>query len=76
MIHFNLTNKELARVQRAAEFTGFPWQPICTRPKTARQFYKRVEAEMHCNPKFSRSRISRLQLLAESCRQFHRFIAI
>ncbi len=47
MIRFNLTNKEVARVQRAAEFAGFPWRPICTRPKTARQFYKRVEAEMH-----------------------------
>ena len=50
MIRFNLTSKELARVQRAAEFAGFPWRPICTRPKTARQFYKRVEAEMHCKP--------------------------
>ena len=47
MIHFNLTSKEVARVQRATEFAGFPWRPICTRPKTARQFYKRVEAEMH-----------------------------
>ncbi len=47
MIRFNLTSKEVARVQRAAEFAGFPWRPICTRPKTARQFYKRVEAEMH-----------------------------
>ena len=28
MIRFNLTNKELARVQRAAEFSGFPRQPI------------------------------------------------
>ena len=59
MIRFNLTSKELARVQRAAEFAGFPWRPICTRPKTARQFYKRVEAEMHCEPKLSRSLIAR-----------------
>ncbi len=62
MIRFNLTSKELARVQRAAEFAGFPWRPICTRPKTARQFYKRVEAEMHCEPKLSRSLIARQQL--------------
>lgn len=47
MIHFNLTSKEVARVKRAAEFAGFPWQPICTRPKTARQFFRRIEAEMH-----------------------------
>ena len=64
MIRFNLTSKEVARVQRAAEFAGFPWRPICTRPKTARQFYKRVEAEMHCKPKLSRSRIAQPQLLA------------
>ena len=74
MIHFNLTNKELARVQRAAEFTGFPWQPICTRPKTARQFYKRVEAEMHCEPKLSRSLIARRQLLAISGLSFFQYL--
>ncbi len=66
MIRFNLTIKEVARVQRAAEFTGFPWRPICTRPKTARQFYKRVEAKMHCKPRLSGNRIARRQLLAVS----------
>ncbi len=66
MIRFNLTIKEVARVQRAAEFAGFPWRPICTRPKTARQFYKRIEAEMHCKPMLSGSRIARRQLLAVS----------
>ena len=47
MNHFNLRNDEVARVRRAAGFAGLDWQPICTRPKTARQFYKRVEAEMY-----------------------------
>jgi hypothetical protein len=46
MLHFDLTGKEVARVRAAAEYAGFPWQPICTRPKTARQFCTRIEAEM------------------------------
>ena len=47
MFRFNLTDREIARVKRAAEFAGFPWQPICSKPRTARSFYKRVEAEMN-----------------------------
>ena len=73
MIRFNLTSKEMARVQRAAEFAGFAWQPICTRPKTARQFCKRVEAEMCRKPKLSRSRITHRQLLVESGPHFNGF---
>jgi hypothetical protein len=46
MICFKLTSQETARIQRAAGFAGFPWQPICARPKTARRFLRRVEAEM------------------------------
>lgn len=46
MICFRLTKKEIQRVKRAARFAGIPWQPICSRPETARSFYRRVEAEM------------------------------
>lgn len=41
-----LSGEETRRVRRAAEYTGLPWQAICTRPTTARRFYKRVEAEI------------------------------
>ena len=41
-----LSKAETRRVQRAAEHMGLPWQAICTRPGAARQFYKRVEAEI------------------------------
>ena len=64
MIRFDLSSKEVARVQRAAEMEGLPWRPICTRPKTARQFYKRVDAEMRRKGKLSRSRFGLRQLLA------------
>ena len=46
MIRIKLTNNEVQRVKRAAAAKGFPWQPIAERPRTARQFLKRVEAEM------------------------------
>ena len=46
MMGFRLTNNEIERIQRAADAVGFPWQPIVTRPKTARRFLKRVEAEL------------------------------
>lgn len=41
-----LSDEETRRVRRAAEYAGLPWQAICTRPGTARRFYKRVEAEI------------------------------
>ena len=46
MYTFKLTNNEIERIKRAAEYAGFPWRPICERPKTARRFMRRVEAEM------------------------------
>ena len=46
MFHFKLTEKEVARVKAAATYTGFPWKKIAERPKAAREFCKRVEAEM------------------------------
>ena len=49
MFHFNLTEKEVDRVKAAARYVGFPWRPIVTRPEVARQFYRRVEAEMRRN---------------------------
>ena len=41
-----LTNDEIERIRRAADYLGFPWRPICERPKTARRFLCRVEAEI------------------------------
>jgi len=49
MICFKLTTSEIDRIKRAAESVGFPWQPIAERPKTARRFLTRVEAEMARN---------------------------
>ncbi|MDJ0939356.1 MAG: hypothetical protein QNJ00_06300 [Woeseiaceae bacterium] len=46
---FNLTNDEIERIRRAANYLGFPWRPICERPKTARRFLYRVEAEFARN---------------------------
>jgi hypothetical protein len=46
MMGFRLTSNEIERIQRAAEAVGFPWQPIVERPRTARRFLKRVEAEL------------------------------
>ena len=44
MLRFELTRNELERLKRAAELTGFPWQAIAERPKTARRFIRRIEA--------------------------------
>ena len=41
-----LSDDEIRRVRRAADYTGLPWQAICTRLGAARRFYKRVEAEI------------------------------
>ena len=46
MIRFELTRKEIERLKCAADAVGFPWQAIAERPRTARRFLKRVEAEM------------------------------
>ena len=46
MFTAKLTNNEIQRIKRAADHAGFPWQPICERPKVARRFMRRVEAEM------------------------------
>ena len=44
MLRFELTRNELERLKQAAELTGFPWQAIAERPKTARRFIRRIEA--------------------------------
>ena len=44
-----LTNNEIERIRRAADYLDFPWRPICERPKTARRFLYRVEAEIARN---------------------------
>ena len=44
MLRFELTRNELERLKQAAELTGFPWQAIAERPRTARRFIKRIEA--------------------------------
>ncbi|MDJ0939888.1 MAG: hypothetical protein QNJ00_08985 [Woeseiaceae bacterium] len=49
MVTFKLTYNEIERIKRAAEYAGFPWEPICKRPRTARRFMHRVEAEMTRN---------------------------
>ena len=50
MISFKLTKNEIERIQWAADLKGFPWQAIAERPKTARRFLKRVEAEVARQP--------------------------
>jgi hypothetical protein len=46
MFYARLSNQELKRVKRAADAMGFPWRAIAERPRTAREFVKRVEAEL------------------------------
>ena len=58
MFRSSLSEKEVARVKSAARKVGFPWRPIVTfefpairrpivtRPRAARKFYRRVEAEL------------------------------
>ena len=52
MYAIKLTNNEIERIRRAAEYVRFPWRPICERPKTARRFLCRVEAEIGRGPQF------------------------
>lgn len=46
MKHVRLSSQELKRVKRAADAMGFPWRPIAERPRVAREFVRRVEAEL------------------------------
>ena len=40
-----LSQQDIERVRRAADYAGLPWRAISRRPQAARQFSKRVEAE-------------------------------
>ncbi len=46
MLRTRLSCRELRRVKRAADAVGLPWRPIAGRPRAARAFVKRVEAEL------------------------------
>ena len=58
MLTFKLTRNERLRVRRAARAYGFPWQPILERPRTARRFLKRIEAEMARTAGLKRQRLA------------------
>ncbi len=47
-INTQLSEQEVMRLQSAAKYAGMPWLPILARPRTARQFIRRIESEQDC----------------------------
>lgn len=41
----SLSEQEIIRLQFAAEQAGMPWTPMLSRPRTAREFIRRIESE-------------------------------
>ena len=63
MTHSRLTNQEIQRLERAANAMGFPWQPIAERPRAARNFIRRVEAELAGTNRAAMPRVARTTTL-------------